>query len=150
MPIAGTGKGLASAVKYGLEGHLWLGPKATPLQPILVFAHGEDSRDLFSGGARNATFNGGFLELDYTATLDWTFFGRADLIRNSRQAVSGTPSDLNDENGYTAGIRRYVALTSRVGIALQAEYSRVTSKKIGSDGADVTKNSVFLGADFAF
>ena len=150
MPVPGTGKGLASATKYGVEGHLWLGPAATPLHPILVFAHGQDSRRLFAQGTRSATFNGGFFELDYTPILRAALFGRLDLIRNSQQAVPDTPRDLGDETGYTGGVRYYLGLTTRVGIALQAEYSRVAETKIASNGRDVTANRFFLGADFAF
>ena len=60
------------------------------------------------------------------------------------------PSDLNDESGYTGGVRYYLGLTSRIGLALQAEYSRVVQTKIASNGRDVTADRVFLGADFAF
>jgi hypothetical protein len=149
-PVPGTGKGLASATKYGVEGHLWLGPEATPLHPILVFAHGSDSRELFADGKRSGAFNGGFLELDYTPILRAAFFGRADLIRKSQQTTSKTPEDLDDQTGYTGGVRYTRGLTTRIGLALQAEYSRVVETKVASNGKDVTANRVFLGADFAF
>jgi hypothetical protein len=109
MPTPGTGKGLAGATKYGLEGHLWLGPEATPLHPIFVFAHGQDSQKLFRDGMRSGVFDGGFFELNYTPVLRAAFFGRVDLIRNSRQgsprppAISTTKRDTRAASDIISG-----------------------------------------------
>jgi len=149
-PIPGTGQHLKPSSRFGLENHLWFGPAATPLHTILVAGGGSDSRSLIQDATRAGTYAGGFLEVGYTPMLQTTVFFRWDLIRNLHQAVPGTPRDVNDEDGYTVGVRYTIAFTSRAEIALHAEYSTVQMKRVADNDRDVTKHTAFLGADFAF
>jgi hypothetical protein len=148
-PIGGTGSRLRSSSRYGIEGHLWFGPPATPLHMILVGAAGSDSRSLIQNANRTGTWAGGFLEIGYTPLLRTTLFFRWDLIRNQQQPIAGTPRDVNDEDAYTGGIRYTLGFTSRAEVALHLEYSTVQTKKLAADGHDVTSDTVFVGADFA-
>jgi hypothetical protein len=149
-PIAGTGGNLKNSTKYGFEGHLWFGSNVTPLHVLLVYAHGEDDKEIIEGATRNGTFNGGFLELGYTPTIKLTFFGRYDLIRNQTQAIPDTPKNFNDEDAVTAGIRYTLNFNNRAEYALHAEYSTMRTKGAAENGSDVRANTLFLGVDFAY
>ncbi len=148
--IDGTGSSLKRATKYGVEGHLWLGPESTPLHAIVVAARGEDSPGLISGASRDGSFDGGFVEVGYTAALKLTAFGRADLIRNTTQANSGRPRALNDEDAYTVGVRRTIRYSTRAEFAFHAEYSTERIRDGAEDGADLRTKTAFVGLDFGY
>jgi hypothetical protein len=149
-PIDGTGGNLKSASKFGLEGHFWLGPAATPFHAILLAVHGQDDRDLIPGATRDGTFNGGFLEIGYTPRIKSTYFARYDLIRNSTQAVPGVAKDFNDQTAYTLGVRYTCYYSDTAEVALHGEYSIADTKGGAGDGSDVRFGRGLLGVDFAF
>lgn len=149
-PIEGTGGRLKRAALYGVEGHVWLGPEATPLHALIVAARGEDSPGLIPGAVRDGTFAGGFLELGYTPALKLTVFGRGDLVRNERQADPANPKTLNDEDAYTVGVRRTIQYSTRAEFALHAEYSTVRTKGAAEDGSDLRLKTAFFGLDFGY
>lgn len=149
-PIDGTGGRLKRATLYGVEGHVWLGPEATPLHALIVAARGEDSPGLIPGAVRDGTFAGGFVELGYTPTLKLTVFGRGDLVRNERQADPANPKTLNDEDAYTVGVRRTIQYSTRAEFALHAEYSTVRTKGGAEDGSDLRLKTAFFGLDFGY
>jgi hypothetical protein len=149
-PIDGSGGGLKGASKYGLEGHLWFGPAATPFHVILVAAHGRDDRDLIQEATRDGSFNGGFLEFGFTPYLTTTFFARYDLIRNVTQAVPGVAKDFNDQNASTLGVRYTLHYSNTAEVALHGEYSIAETKGGAEDGSDVRFGRGLLGVDFAF
>jgi hypothetical protein len=149
-PIPGQGGNLEGSSKYGLEGHVWFGPEATPLHAILVFAHGQDSKGLIPDAARSGTFNGGYVELGYTPNLKTTIFGRVDLIKNAKQGVVDNVKDSGDQDAYTLGVRRTFNFTNRAEYALHVEYSTLRTKKTGVDGRDVRSNTYFVGIDFGY
>jgi hypothetical protein len=149
-PIPGTGGNLEPSTKYGLEGQIWLGPPATPFHAILVFAHGQDSRALISDATRDGTFNGGFLELGYSLNLKTLIFGRYDICTNSRQGVADAPTNLNDQDAYTVGVRRTFSFTNRSEYALHVEYTSLRTRGAGADGLDTRSNTFFVGVDFAY
>jgi hypothetical protein len=153
-PIPGTGGNLKTTSRYGGEAQIWLGPAVTPLHFELVYAHGNDNRDLYGGNAsRDGTWNGGFLEGIWVPSKDllhWGLFARYDLIRNSDQPIPGTAKDFNDQDQITGGIKYTFNYNNRAEYALHAEYQTNRMKKIGSDGSDVRASTVFFGIDFAF
>lgn len=149
-PIPGEGGDLKSSSKFGLEGHLWFGPPATPFHAILAYAHGQDSKDLIPGATQNGTFNGGFLELGYTPSLKLTVFGRYDLVKNDKQGVETNAKNMGDEDAFTIGLRRTFNFTNRSEYALHVEYSTLRTKGAGFDGGDVRANAYFVGIDFAY
>ncbi len=149
-PILGTGGNLEPSSKYGLEGHLWFGPAATPVHAALVFAHGDDAKELIPNATRSGTFNGGFLQLGWSVNLKTLLFGRYDLVANSRQGVVGTPTSQGDEDAYTFGVRRTFNFTNRAEYALHVEYSSQRTKGTAANGLDVRTNTYFVGIDFAY
>ena len=149
-PIPGGGGNLEASTKYGLEGHLWFGPPATPLHAILVFAHGEDKANLIPDATRNGTFNGGYFELGYSMNLKTLLFGRYDLVKNDKQGVETNAKSLGDQDAITVGLRRTFNFTNRAEYALHVEYSTVRTKGTGADGGDVRANTYFVGIDFAY
>lgn len=154
-PIPGEGGNLEPSTKFGLEGHLWFGPPATPFHAILAYAHGEDNKNLITDAAgdaatRNGTFNGGFLELGYTPSLKLTVFGRYDLVKNATQGVETNAKNMGDEDAFTIGLRRTFNFTNRSEYALHVEYSTMRTKGTGFDGGDVRANTYFVGIDFAY
>jgi hypothetical protein len=150
QPIPGTGGNLEPSSKYGVEGHVWFGPPATPFHATLVFAHGQDSKVLIPDATRDGTFNGGFLELGYSLNLKTLIFGRYDLCKNSRQGVVDAPTNLNDQDAYTVGVRRTFSFTNRSEYALHGEYTTVRTKGAGANGLDTRSSTFFLGVDFAY
>ncbi|MGE5177212.1 MAG: hypothetical protein ACM3JJ_12685 [Hyphomicrobiales bacterium] len=149
-PIDGAGGDLKRATKVGVEGHVWMGPEATPLHATIVAARGEDSPGLIPGAVRDATFSGGFLELGYTPTLWLTAFGRYDLIRNQTQGIPGNPKSLNDEDAVTLGVRRTIHFSSRAEFAVHAEYSDERIRGGADDGSDLRLRTAFAGFDFGY
>jgi hypothetical protein len=153
-PIPGTGGNLKTTSRYGAEAQVWFGPAVAPLHVEAVYAHGNDSKDLYGGTAeRDGTWNGGFLELIWVPEADllhWGLFGRYDLIRNSSQPVASDPKRLNDQDQLTAGIKYTFSYNNRAEYALHVEYSTNRMKGVASDGADVRAETLFLGLDFAF
>lgn len=149
-PIPGGGGNLEGSSKYGLEGHLWFGPPATPFHAILVYAHGEDNKNLIPDATRNGTFNGGYLELGYSLSLKTLFFGRFDIVKNDKQGVETNAKDFGDMDAYTIGLRHTFNFTNRSEYALHVEYSTVRTKGTGADGGDVRANTYFVGIDFAY
>ena len=148
-PIPGEGGNLESSSKYGVEGHVWLGPPATPLHVIVLFAHGKDNQALIPGATRNGTFNGGFLELGYTPSLKLNVFGRYDLVENDRQGDPTVPRRTGDVDAFTIGLRRTFTFTNRSEYALHVEYSTLRTKGMAATG-DVRANTFFAGIDFAY
>lgn len=149
-PIPGQGGNLEPSSKYGLEGHFWFGPPATPLHLNLVFAHGQDNMALIPDATRNGTFNGGFAEIGYSMSLKTLIFGRYDIGKNSRQGVVDAPKNLNDQDAFTVGLRRTFNFTTRSEYALHAEYSTHRTKGAGADGLDTRTSNYFVGIDFAY
>lgn len=149
-PIPGTGTDLKHSKRYGVEGHLWLGPSVTPLHIIAVAARGSDSRDLIPDAEKDGTFDGGYIEVAYTPTLYTTPFFRYDVIRNRNQAVADTPRNANDQTEFTIGLRHTLNFTNRAEYALHAEYSSLRTKGAAAGDPSVTESTIFLGVDFAF
>jgi len=149
-PVSGTGSDLRTSSKYGVEGHLWLGPLSTPLHVVLVAARGADDRDLIPGASREGTFSGGFLELGYSPTFSTVAYARVDAIRNRQQADPIKERSFDDQDAYTIGIRHTVEYTYRSEYALQAEYSKEQIKGTAAGGLDERIDRVFLGVDVAF
>lgn len=149
-PIPGTGSSLKHANRYGVEGHVWLGPRATPFHVIGVMVRGSDDQELIEGADRDGTFSGGFLEVAYTPNLKTTFFGRYDAVSNDRQPVSDSPDDLNDQNGYAIGVRYTLHYSDRAEYAIHVEHSGLRIKGAAEDGSNVTTRTILVGFDFAF
>ncbi len=144
------GGGLEPSTKFGGEGQIWFGPRATPFHLIFVFAHGEDNQLLIPGATRNGTFNGGYGEFGWTWTLKDIVFARYDLCKNSQQGVVTNPQNLNDVNAVTVGYRHTFQFSNRSEYALHAEYSSLQTIGAGVDGLNTRTNQYLVGIDFAY
>jgi hypothetical protein len=153
-PIPGSGSRLQSSTRYGMEANLWLGPLVAPLHLDLVYGHGSDKKDLFAGTAdRGGTFNGGFLEAIWvppTDLLHWSVFGRYDVIRNQNQPLIAAPSNYNDQNQWTVGMKYTIAYSIRDEVALHAEISSNKAKGVGDAGLDQRTDNILFGVDFVY
>ncbi|MEO8215563.1 MAG: hypothetical protein ABI718_00610 [Acidobacteriota bacterium] len=149
-PIEGSGTTLKHSTRYGLEGHVLFGPNVTPFHALVVLAHGSDNRNLIEGATRNATWDGGFVELAWTPRLKTTPFFRYDWISNGDQSNSELASNANDQTQYTIGIRHTLNYSTRAEYALHGEYSALRARGLTADEPTVTSTSLFFGVDFAF
>lgn len=153
-PIPGSGSRLQSSTRYGVEANVWLGPLVAPLHLDLVYGHGSDKKDLFAGTAdRAGTFNGGFLEAVWvppTDLLHWSVFGRYDLIRNQNQPLIAAPSNYNDQNQWTLGMKYTISYSIRDEVALHAEISSNKAKGFGDAGLDQRTDNILFGVDFVY
>jgi hypothetical protein len=153
-PIAGSGSHLQSSTRYGMEANVWIGPLVAPLHLDLVYGHGSDKKDLFAGTAdRGGTFNGGFLEAIWVPPVDllhWSVFGRYDVIRNQNQPLIVAPSNYNDQNQWTLGMKYTIAYSIRDEVALHAEISSDKAKGIGFAGQDQRTDNILFGVDFVY
>jgi hypothetical protein len=152
-PIPGSGGNLKSSRRYGLEGQVWLGSTVAPLHLNLVYARGSDDVALMAGADRSGTWNGGFLEAIWVPAKDllhWSVFGRYDWIRNKQQPLAAAPTNLNDQDQMTVGVRYTIAYSNRDEVGFHVEYATNRTKGIADDGSDVRANTVFLGVDFLY
>jgi hypothetical protein len=60
------------------------------------------------------------------------------------------PTNLNDQDAYTAGVRRTFTFTNRSEYALHVEYTSLRTRGAGADGLDTRSNTFFVGVDFAY
>jgi hypothetical protein len=152
--IPGSGTNLQSSTRYGMEANVWLGPLVAPLHLNLVYGHGSDKKDLFQGTAdRGGTFNGGFLEAIWVPPVDllhWSVFGRYDVIRNQNQPLIAGPSNYDNQDQWTLGLRYTIAYSIRDEVALHAEISSDNAKGIGAGGLDQRTDAIMFGVDFVY
>lgn len=152
-PIPGSGSHLQASSRYGVEANLWVGPTVAPLHLDLVYGHGEDRKDLLLGADRAGTWNGGFFEALWVPPADllhWTLFARYDWIRNQNQPLVSAPSDFNNQDQYTLGLRYTIAYSIRDEVAFHGEISSGNIKGVGFAGMDQRTDSIMLGVDFAY
>jgi hypothetical protein len=149
-PIAGTYGGGKPSSREGLEGHIWLGPAATPLHLTFVWAHGDDDKALIPGATQDGSYNGGFVEALWSFSVKDVLFFRYDNIRNSQQPIVTNASTLNDQDGETLGYRHTFQFSNHTEYALHLELSTLNTKGMAYNGADVRNKYVFAGLDFAY
>ncbi len=126
-----------------------------------AFVHGNSSKNLFVSqgiaGAQNASWNGGFVELDYYPTLlpflnvpDWFFAYRYDIIRNDRQGDPTFNHNYNNVDSQTFLVRYFLHQSTRTDLALHAEYNTYRTKGVGTGGGDLLGQTMLVGLDFAY
>jgi len=151
--IPGTGAGNKGFYRVGLAGDFFLGNN---LEFMPFFMHAYDNAYLgtntpsnvaLPAGAQAPTWNGAFLESHYYVNPQLVFLGRYEAIRMSQQAVSGTPSDLGNQDALSLGARWYPIMFSRAGLAWDGEWSIV---KTNTGGPAAWSNSVMIALDFDF
>ena len=106
-------------------------------------------------GARNPTWNGGFLETHWVQNPQLIFIQRTEWVRMSQQSIPGTPSNLGNLDKYVFGFRYMPIMTSRAGFAWHNEYSWNRQRGTGpvvtpGTFSDLTGSSLMSGFDFDF
>jgi len=140
-----------------------------------AFVHAVDSSNLISsqnGGVnaaglpnfQNASWNGGFVELDWYPTVlpivnspGWLLSYRYDIVRNVRQGDPSFAKTFNDVDSHTAMIRYYIHQSTRTDLALHIEYNWYKDKGVGNFSGTCTTGcgnwygqTTLAGFDFAF
>ncbi|MEO6210574.1 MAG: hypothetical protein ABIQ10_10665, partial [Gemmatimonadaceae bacterium] len=158
--IPGTGSNRKTFYRAGLAGDFFL----HKLEFLPLYMHANDNAYLASGtpsnqpllaGARDASWNGGFLETHYYINQQLVLLQRVEAVRMSQQASADFPSKLGNVDAYTFGTRWYPFMFSRAGLAVHGEYSMVKTVSPGqleSEGPtiNVWTSSLFFGLDFDF
>jgi len=138
-----------------------------------AFIHGNDSKNLFVSqgiaNAQNASWNGGFVELDWYPTQlplvgmpGWLLSYRYDIIRNDRQGDPTFAKNYNNVNSHTFMARYYIHQSNRTDIALHAEYNTYRTEGVGSKNVvgpggacapacgNLLGQTMLVGFDFAY
>jgi hypothetical protein len=153
--IPGSGYANKQFTRAGIFGLLYW--KKLAVEPM--FTHATESADIALGipsnvglatGVRDPAWNGRMLELNYTPTLQFVVTGRYEDIRNTGQLFSASRSNFGDLDAETIAARWYPFMTSRDGLAIHAEYSKVHQIGTSAIGSNQTNRSGYLGLDFAF
>lgn len=153
--ISGSGYGSKSFTRTGV--YALLKAKQVSFTPMFTHATesafvalGIPSNDASPTGVQSPTWNGRMLELNYVPTLKYAFTARYEDIRNTRQTFASSPHSRGDLDAETVSFRYYPFTTSRDGLALHLEYSKIHSIGISAIGGNQTLRSTFIGWDFAF
>jgi hypothetical protein len=116
-------------------------------------------------GSQSPTWNGYTLEARYVYSPQLIFIGEYEAERMSRQAngagytvgftgpnglTGPSPSNFGNINNYDGLVRWNPFMSSRAGMALQAEYNLFHQNGSGPMGANTNTNELLLGLDFDF
>jgi hypothetical protein len=154
-PIPGGGFGNKTFHREGFVGLFYLGK----LDFQVVTQHGRDNAFFATStpapgplppGARDAVWNGAFVETHYVFNPQLIFIQRSEWIRMSQQAIPGAPSNVGNIDNYVFCYRFMPFMNSRAGFAFHNEYAWIRQRGVALDGTDVTSSSLFLGLDFDF
>jgi hypothetical protein len=166
-PIGGTGRGNEPFYRAGVYG-VYMSNKWVV---NTVYLHGYENKFLANStpdntpgalpaGARSASWNGGFLDVDYFLSPQLVFTSRAEAIRMGQQGNPTIAGDTGNLDALTFGYRWYPIMFSRAGLAWFQEYSinrtRGATHINGSalapsqNNADVLSSSYAMGFDFDF
>lgn len=158
--VPGSGTNRKTFYRAGVAGDFFL----HNLEFLPLYLHGNDNAYLASDavnndplpdGARNASWNGGFLETHYYINQQLVLTQRVEAIRMQQQTFSDMPHTLGNVDAYSFGTRWYPFMYSRAGLAVHGEYSMVKTVSPGqleSDGSTINiwTSSLFFGLDFDF
>lgn len=104
--------------------------------------------------ARAPSWNGYTLEARYIYSPQLIFIGKYEAERMQQQGTIGVPQNFGNINLWDAIARWNPFMTSRAGLALQAEYTVLhqigTGPTVGLTTANVNNNELLLGTDFDF
>ncbi len=124
--------------------------------------HAHDSKSLFASqstvsSASQASWNGGFVELDWYPTQfpllrmpGWLFTYRYDWVQNDRQGDTSFKHDYNDVYSHTFMARYNFHYSTRSAAALHAEYNTFRTIGTAVGGGDMLGQTLLVGIDFAY
>jgi hypothetical protein len=158
--VAGTGTNRKMFYRAGAAGDFFL----HKLEFLPLYMHGNDNAYLASDtpnnaplldGARDASWNAGFLETHFYINQQLVLTQRVEAVRMSQQAFSDLPNDLGNVDAYSFGTRWYPFMYSRAGLAVHGEYSLVKTVSPGqlaseSSTINIWTSSLLFALDFDF
>ncbi len=146
----GTAFDLREYYREGADLSIYLGSLALPLNLEIAYVYGQEDPAFIANGEREALFQGGFVEADWTPRLDLTFVARWDAIRNLQQADPTQPQNLLDTDQLTGAVRYTLSFIPRAAVTLHGEVSYQHVVGAGFGGTDLDAYLCFGGVDFAF
>ncbi len=158
--VPGTGTNRKVFYRVGAAGDFFL----HKLEFLPYYLHGNDNAYLASStpsnsplldGARDASWNSGFLETHYYVNPQFVLTQRVEAIRMSQQAFPDLPSTLGNVDAYSFGTRWYPFMFSRAGLAVHGEYSlvkTVSPGQLSTEGSTINiwTSSLLFALDFDF
>ena len=158
--IPGTGTNRKMFYRAGVAGDFFL----HKLEFLPFYLHGNDNAYLASDtpnnsplldGARDASWNAGFLETHYYINQQLVLLQRVEAVRMSQQTFSDTPGTLGNIDAYSFGTRWYPFMYSRAGLAVHGEYSLMKTVSPGqlpseAPTINIWTSSLLFALDFDF
>jgi len=153
-PIDGSGYANRKFFRYGADLNLNAGPVNLRLlgmlgmDPKQVIDTDGDPTNGIQPAARDAKYNGGFVELIYQPSPILIFDGRYDVVRNTQQSDPSISHAEGNQSQMAFSARYYLNISKRTDVAIHAEYSQTRTTVVGALD-DVVTNTL-LAFDFAF
>lgn len=163
---SGTGSALANFWRIGGELHMQFISAVNPLTLDGAVMYGQDSAPLIAGATgfgghnsdgtptQDAHWFGGYVELSYTPSPEWTFAFLYNRVVMLQQGSTDYSHAQGDYAGYDLLVRYNIAFSSRAAVALQAEFSQASySQPPGSlppGQGPPLGTSLLLAIDFAY
>ena len=158
--VPGSGTNRKMFYRAGAAGDFFL----HKLEFLPLYMHGNDNAFLASDtphdqpllpGARDASWNAGFLETHFYINQQFVLTQRVEAVRMSQQAFSDLPNKLGNIDAYSFGTRWYPFMFSRAGLAVHGEYSLVKTVSPGQLPSDASTiniwtSSLLFALDFDF
>ncbi|MHB8417525.1 MAG: hypothetical protein ACYDCL_05590 [Myxococcales bacterium] len=148
--VPGSAYALREFYKEGVDVSVDFGELALPLAIEATYILGQEDPAFIANATREALYQGGFVEADWTPSLHVTFGGRWDFVRNLQQADPTAAGNFLDADQTTAFLRYAFELPLRTALTLHLELS--WRRVIGGafDGSNFDGYLAFGGIDFAF
>jgi hypothetical protein len=152
-PIDGTGYANRKFIRTGADLNLNAGPVNLRLLGMIGMDPKQaiDTDDATAGiqpAARDAKYNGGFVEVQYQPLPILIFDGRYDVVRNTQQSDPAVSHSEGNQQQMVLSARYYLNISTRTDLALHAEFSQLRTTVVGAQD-DIVKNAL-LAFDFAF
>ncbi len=148
--VPGSAYALREFYKEGVDASLYLGDLSLPLDIEGTFILGQEDPAFVANATREALYEGGFVEADWTPLLQLTVGARWDFIRNAQQADPTAAANFLDSDQGTAFVRYAFQLPLRTALTLHLEASWRHVIGGGFDGSDFDGYLAFGGIDLAF
>jgi hypothetical protein len=164
--VSGTGSSSANFYRIGGELHVQFLSAVNPLTLDGAVEFGSDSAPLIVGGSgvlgqnadgtptQDAHWLGGYVELSYTPSPEWTFAFLYNRIVMLQQGSTDYSHATGNFSGYDVLVRYNIAFSSRAAVALQAEFSQASTTQLQGTlppgMGPPLGTAVLLGIDFAY
>jgi len=157
--VSGTGYSMQNYYRIGGELHFQFLSAVNPLTLDGVVMFGSDGGGLINGGVnadgtptQRANWMGGFAELTWTPSINWTFGFMYQRIATLQQGSTDFSHAEGDFTAWSLLVRYYVELSSRAGVAFHGEFSQASTTTAGlPPGVGPPQGTtLLLAVDFAY